>query len=55
MFSLEQNLRRRGQNRFCPELGAGGGTTMYTHVSKCTNDKIKRRKKKTMLVYPKLK
>jgi hypothetical protein len=40
MFSLQQNQRTRGQNRFCPErrgeLGAG---TMYTHVNKCKNEK----------------
>jgi hypothetical protein len=46
MISLQQNRRRRGQNKFCLELGwAGVGgevtQTMYTHVSKCKNDKIK--------------
>jgi hypothetical protein len=45
MSSLQQNQRTRGQNRFCPEAGMGsmGGVvaqTMYTHVSKCKNDKI---------------
>jgi hypothetical protein len=53
MFSLQQNQRTRGQNRFCPEAGVGWGggagekegerevaQTMYTHVSKCKNDKI---------------
>jgi hypothetical protein len=47
MFSLQQNWRTRGQNRFCLEVGAGSGVgggdvaqTMYSHVSKCKNDKI---------------
>jgi hypothetical protein len=47
MFSLQQN-RRRGQNRFFLEAGGWGaygvrrgGGTMYIHVSKCKNDKIK--------------
>jgi hypothetical protein len=47
VFSLQQNQRTRGQNRFCPEEGLGGGDvvqTMYTHLSKCKNDKIKERK-----------
>jgi hypothetical protein len=46
MFSLQQNRRRKEWNRFC--LEAGGRVlrgevpqTMYTHVSKCKNDKIK--------------
>jgi hypothetical protein len=44
MFSLQQNWRRRGWNRFCLEAGVGGGgrevaQTMHTHVSKCKNDK----------------
>jgi hypothetical protein len=44
MFSLQQNLRIRGQNRFCLEWGYGEvGQTMYTHVSKCKNDKIKKK------------
>jgi hypothetical protein len=35
-------LRTRRQNRFCPEeMGEGDGKTMYTHVSKCKNYKIK--------------
>jgi uncharacterized protein (DUF983 family) len=46
MFSLQQNGRRRGQNWFCPAAGRGRvSQTMYTHVSKCKNDKIKERKK----------
>jgi hypothetical protein len=49
MFSLQQNRRIRGQNRFCPEVvqGMGGGMSqaMYTHVSKCKNNKIKGEKK----------
>jgi hypothetical protein len=43
MFSLQQNWRTRGQNRFYLE-GEGGGEVaqaMHTHVSKCENDKIK--------------
>jgi hypothetical protein len=46
MFSLQQNRRIRGQNRFCQEVwGRVIGEvsqTMYTHVNKCKNDKIKR-------------
>jgi hypothetical protein len=45
MFSLQQNQRTRGQNRFCPHL-RGEGQTMYTYVSKCKNDKIKFKKYK---------
>jgi hypothetical protein len=49
MFSLQRNQRTRRQNRFCPEAGiCGGGRaegetggSMYIHVSKCKNDKIK--------------
>jgi hypothetical protein len=43
MFSLQQNQRTKGQNSFCLEVGDGGvvAQTMYTHVSKCKNDKIK--------------
>jgi hypothetical protein len=46
MSSLQQNQRTRGRNRFCPEVGVGRGVAqiMYTHVSKCKNDKIKSRK-----------
>jgi hypothetical protein len=43
-FFLLQNQGTRGQNRFCPEAAGGlGGVAqiMYTHVSKCKNDKIK--------------
>jgi hypothetical protein len=39
MFSLQQNWRTREQNRFFLEVGWGA---MYTHVSKCKNDKIKK-------------
>jgi hypothetical protein len=42
-FSLQQN-QRRGQNRFCLEASGGRGwhrQSMYTHVSKCKNDKVK--------------
>jgi hypothetical protein len=46
-FSLQQNWRTSGRNRFCPEAGGKWGEgevaqTMYTHVSKCKNDKIKK-------------
>jgi hypothetical protein len=41
LFSLQQN-QRRGQNRFFLDRGwGGGGTTKYTHVSTCKNNKIK--------------
>jgi hypothetical protein len=47
MFSLQKNWRI-GQNKFCLEAGSGKrvgagrwAQTMYTHVSKCKNDKIK--------------
>jgi hypothetical protein len=38
-----------GWNRFCLEGGWRGevAQTMYTHVSKCKNDKIKEGKKKS--------
>jgi hypothetical protein len=48
MFSLQQNWRTKGWNRFCTEAGGGRGgrsgeadQTMYTHVSKHKNDKRK--------------
>jgi hypothetical protein len=47
MCSLQHN-QRRGYNKFCPEArgeGEGEGNTIYTHVSKCSNDKIKGEKK----------
>jgi hypothetical protein len=49
MFSFQQNQRAREQNKFCLEAGWGGvgeqvTQTMYTHVSKCKNDKIKEKK-----------
>jgi hypothetical protein len=46
LLCFQQNQRRRAQNRFCPEAGEGGGEvaqTIYTHMSKCKNDKIKKR------------
>jgi hypothetical protein len=46
MFSLQQNWRRRGQKRFCIEAGVVVAQTMYTHVSKYKNNKIKGGKKK---------
>jgi hypothetical protein len=42
MFSLQQNQRTRGFNRFFPERRGVGGEvaqTMYTYVSKCKNEK----------------
>jgi hypothetical protein len=47
MLSLQQNQRTRGQNRFSSEAVWGLGEVaqiMYTHVSKCKNDKIKFKK-----------
>jgi hypothetical protein len=43
MFSLQQNQRTRGRNRFCLEAGEGGrmAQTMYKHVSECKYDQIK--------------
>jgi hypothetical protein len=54
VFSLQQKQRR--QNSFCLEggswkwVGSGGkvAQTMYTHVSKCKNDK--RREKKCNVI-----
>jgi hypothetical protein len=44
MFSLQQNQRTRGWNRFCPEVGGGEVVqTMYTHKNKCKNNKILKR------------
>jgi hypothetical protein len=42
MFSLQQNQRRKGWNRFCLKVGWARevAQTMCTHVSKCKNDKI---------------
>jgi hypothetical protein len=52
MFSLQQNLRIRGQNRFCPEVGGGWevGQIMYTHVTKCKNNKILKKSLKNTVV-----
>jgi hypothetical protein len=48
-FSLQQNWRRR-QNRFCPKVGGEEvAQTIYTHVNKCKNNKIKGEKKKKFL------
>jgi hypothetical protein len=44
-FSLQQNWRR-GWNRLCPEKMA---QTMYTHVSKCKNEKRRKEKKNKYL------
>jgi hypothetical protein len=49
ILSLQQNQKRRGWNRFSLKgEGCGGEVeqTMYTHVSKCKNDKIKGEKRK---------
>jgi hypothetical protein len=50
MSYLQQNWRTRERNSFCPEAGEGRelAQTMYTHVSKCKNNKIKINKKDTM-------
>jgi hypothetical protein len=47
-FSPQQNQRTRGQKRFCPGVGVGGGTqnNVYIHVNKCKNDKTQEREKK---------
>jgi hypothetical protein len=49
MFSLKQNWRTRGQNRFCPEAGLVEGRwpkqCIFTHVSECKNNKILKMKK----------
>jgi hypothetical protein len=46
MFSLQQNWRTRGWNKFCPEAPGrcGERQIMHTHVSKGKNDKIKKKK-----------
>jgi hypothetical protein len=46
MFSLQQNWRTRGENRFClgaEVVGDGWGRQpkQCTHISKCKTDKIK--------------
>jgi hypothetical protein len=52
MFSLQQNWRTRGWNRFCLDwggiwgVGSGDSTAMYTHVSQCKNNKINIERKK---------
>jgi hypothetical protein len=49
---LFNKIRGGGWNSFCPEAGrerggkGGVSQTMYTHVSKCKNDKVKERKEK---------
>jgi hypothetical protein len=47
LFSLQQNWRSRGQNRFCLEAGHCGtvAQTLYMHLSKYKNDKIKGERK----------
>jgi hypothetical protein len=46
MFFLQQNQGRRRWNRFFwVGLERGLAQTMYTHVSKCKNGKIKLKKK----------
>jgi hypothetical protein len=48
MFSLQQNQRTREWNRFYleagPRVGENVAKTMYTHVSKCKNNKRKEEK-----------
>jgi hypothetical protein len=49
LFSLQQNQRTIGCYRFCLEGGGGSrrmgevAQIMYTHVSKCKNDKINKK------------
>jgi hypothetical protein len=38
MFSLQQNWRTTGLNRFFLEGGMDVAQTMYIHVSECKND-----------------
>jgi hypothetical protein len=49
IFSLQQNWRTRGQNRFCSDVcvcvEGKVAQRMYIHVSKYKNDKIKQFKK----------
>jgi hypothetical protein len=48
MFSLQQNQKRRGQNRFCLEAGELEGEVAqitYTHVNEGKNNKIKGERK----------
>jgi hypothetical protein len=40
MFSLQQNQKKIGQNRFCLEAGRKVAQIMYAHVSKYKNGKI---------------
>jgi hypothetical protein len=47
-FSLQQNWRTRGQNKFFPEGGREVAQTMYTHVSECKNDKTTTKKDKVL-------
>jgi hypothetical protein len=55
MFSLQQNQKTRGQNRFCQRQWGGVGMgevvaqTVYTHVNKCKNYKIKERRKEAFV------
>jgi hypothetical protein len=46
MFSLQQNWRTRGWNRFCPEVWGKVPQTMYTHVSKCKNNGTKKERER---------
>jgi hypothetical protein len=59
MFLSSTKLENGRQNRFCLEAGRGGwcwhsrkgrevASKMYTHVSKCKNDKINKIKKMTV-------
>jgi hypothetical protein len=49
MFSLQQNWKTRGKNRFCLERGDDGrrrevAQTMYMHVTTCKNNKRNKNK-----------
>jgi hypothetical protein len=56
LFSLQQNQIQENRIGSAQQQGAGGGggavevaQTMYTHVSKCKNDKIFKKNKKEKL------
>jgi hypothetical protein len=52
LFNKIRIQETRGQKRFCPSAGGQKGEEgkvvqpMYTHLSKCKNDKIKNENKK---------
>jgi hypothetical protein len=50
MFSIQQNQRTKGWNRFCRE--AGIGREKQCNVSKYKNDKIKQINKEKFYIHP---